>query len=401
MAKRKDGRYDAQVYLGKDENGKRIAKTVYGKTQREADQKAIELRVKYNKGIDLKRQRDTFKAWLDIWFSIKKSEVSEKHYTNMQSTAKHLETLYYQKITDIRPYDIKLLLSDLAKENSNTNKPASKKLLKDVKSIINQVYAEAIDNRVVEFNPVQNIKIQKSAPVSKREPISKEQIKWIIETEHNARPAAMLMLFAGLRRGEAVPLLWSDIDFKNNTININKSVSYPTNEPVVKLGAKSESGVRSINMPDVLSDYLKNLPRKGIYVISSDRMLTEGAWKRMWESYMDSLDALYGIRVNNDRPCRKGKAPNEPVSKFDPHKGPMIIKNFTAHQLRHTYATMLYDAGVDILTAQYLLGHSDVKTTLDIYTHLQKTRKEHSISNYNDYLTGVMSNSSQSKTAEA
>ena len=59
---------------------------------------------------------------------------------------------------------------------------------------------------------------------------------------------------------------------------------------------------------------------------------------------------------------------------------------FTAHQLRHTYATMLYDAGVDVLTAKELLGHTDIKTTLDIYTHLSKERRLKSVTTFDDFV---------------
>lgn len=77
-----------------------------------------------------------------------------------------------------------------------------------------------------------------------------------------------------------------------------------------------------------------------------------------------------------------------------------MIKTFTPHQLRHTYATMLYDAGVDALTAQYLLGHSDLSTTMGIYTHLSETRKSKSITALNEYVS-CKSNASQDKLANA
>jgi site-specific recombinase XerD len=65
----------------------------------------------------------------------------------------------------------------------------------------------------------------------------------------------------------------------------------------------------------------------------------------------------------------------------------MVIEPFTWHCLRHTYATILYDAGVDVLTAKDLLGHEDVKTTLGIYTHLSEEKKQNDISKLNSYLS--------------
>ena len=400
--KRADGRYSVQIYLGKDETGKRKYKTVYGKTQKEATEAADILKAKLGKGINLGHEKDSLGEWARLWLNFKKTEVSQSHFSGLVSLCKHLEPIAGKSITDIVPWDIKVLLSDLALHNPNTGKPASKKLLQDIKSVISQIYTEAIDNRVVEFNPAQNVKIPKTATKEERKPISAEQMEWIATTEHRAQTPAMIMLYAGLRRGEVIPLTWNDVDFSQRIIRVTKSVEFQNNEPVLKAGAKTKSGIRSVPMPDILFDYLSSIPKLGIYVIGGgDKLLTAGAWRRMWESYMVTLDAKYGIRAfNNNRPCRRNLPVNSPVSKFDPHKGPVVIETFTAHQLRHTYATMLYDADVDVLTAKELLGHSDIKTTLAIYTHLSSLRKEKSILALNDYLN-CKSNASQPKSRNA
>ena len=66
----------------------------------------------------------------------------------------------------------------------------------------------------------------------------------------------------------------------------------------------------------------------------------------------------------------------------------MIIPTFTPHQLRHTYITMLYLAGVDVMTAKEQAGHSDIQTTLNIYTHLDKNHKQKNIDKLNNFLNG-------------
>ena len=73
-------------------------------------------------------------------------------------------------------------------------------------------------------------------------------------------------------------------------------------------------------------------------------------------------------------------------SKFAPKKLPVVIDKINPHMLRHTYATMLYNAGVDIMTASELLGHADIETTLKIYTELRKNTKKHSIGKFDDYI---------------
>lgn len=68
-----------------------------------------------------------------------------------------------------------------------------------------------------------------------------------------------------------------------------------------------------------------------------------------------------------------------------------MIPSITAHWLRHTFATLLYLAGVDVLTARDQLGHSDIKTTLEIYTHLDKIYKRHSMDKLSRYISGEKS----------
>ena len=80
MARRKkntvraDGRYAVQVYLGLDDNGKRIIKTVYGRTQADANEKAAKVKVSMNKGIDVTADKDTFQFWADRWLESKKEK---------------------------------------------------------------------------------------------------------------------------------------------------------------------------------------------------------------------------------------------------------------------------------------------------------------------------------------
>ena len=108
------------------------------------------------------------------------------------------------------------------------------------------------------------------------------------------------------------------------------------------------------------------------------KMHTESSWVRMWESYLSELNIRYG---DFSQYLKK------PKSKFDPGGVPFVIPRITPHWLRHTYATMLYFAGVDVLTAKEQLGHADAHTTLQIYTHLDKIHKRKAMSKLDEYLS--------------
>ena len=102
------------------------------------------------------------------------------------------------------------------------------------------------------------------------------------------------------------------------------------------------------------------------------KMMTETAFRRAWQAYENYLRKNVGILLD----------------KKD-------IDHITPHMLRHTYATLLYDAGVDVKNAQRYLGHSDVLTTLRIYTHLSKEKEKVGDKKFDDYLAERMGNDLQ------
>lgn len=379
---RSDGRIAVQVYIGRNDDGKRKYKTVYGATQKEADEKARQVKIAMGKGIDVSADRDTFGYWADQWADVKSTEVSSGMMIAYRSAIKHLAPLRNIPICKVRTADIQPIISKLAQLNPTTGKPSSKRTLETVRITASQIFEMAINNRVIDYNPARAICVPSEAPKKAKRALTQEEQHWILDTPHRAQLPAMIMLFAGLRRGEVIPLTWRDIDLDAATIQVSKSAEMINGHAEIKQGAKSSAGVRTIYIPDILVDFLRLQPKKSILVCPSahgDLMGAE-AWKRMWESYLRDLNAKYGDFTN----CL-----NRPKSKYDPRGIPMMIPRFTAHWLRHTFATMLYLSGVDVLTAKEQLGHADVKTTMDIYTHLDQKYKKRSMNKLNEYLVNA------------
>lgn len=374
--KREDGRLQSKVYLG---NGK--YKYVYATNNKELQQKIDELKVKLGKGIDIAAENDTFGYWSDRWVELKRMDVTEKRWHSYDSRRHYLDELAYQPIGKIKTAQIQKIIVDCATQPSEaTGKPLARQTLINLKNIASQIFKLAIANRVTEFNPAENVKVPKETPKETRQPLTDEQQLWVRETLHRAQTAAMIMMYAGLRRGELMALTWSDIDLENRTITVNKAVEFAGNTGKVVPTTKTESGMRTVYIPDILVEYLKNQPRKTFLVSCqvSGKLHSETSWKRMWESYMNTMNAKYG-----DFSSIVGSAP-----KKSQKKRPMIIPTFTPHQLRHTYITMLYLAGVDVMTAKEQAGHSDIQTTLNIYTHLDKNHKQKNIDKLNNFLNG-------------
>lgn len=372
-AQRIDGRYMVKVYVGL-KDGKKQYKFVYGKTQKEADIKADELRVSLRKGIDISSSSDSFETWAVHWLTLKKHEVSEDRYNSLNArTQVWIDALRYATITQIKPFELQSILFSIAAKNPNTGKPMAKKTTVEYIQVINAIFEFALDNRVITYNPVKNLKVPATATEAvQRRALTVEERHRIMEFEHRAKPAAMLMMLSGLRRGEATALQWNDIDFKNNKISVTKSFNFKTKE----FKSPKNGKARVVSVPQILIDYLKTLPRRSLFVLtnSSGKMMTDDSWKRLFQSYMTDLNIEYGF----------GGMKNAP-NKFAPTKMPMLITPFTPHELRHTFCTIMYEAGVDALTAKDQLGHADIQTTLSIYTHLSNQHKENDIRKLDAY----------------
>lgn len=387
-----------RIYLGKGSNGKPIYKNTYGKTDDEAAEKALQIKIARRKGIDVTADRDNFKKWADRWLALKKDDVSSGRYDVYSYAVDKMETLWYIPIIKVQTGDVQDVINALALKNPKTGNPTAKKTLIDVKSAAKQIFQLAVEQRVIEYNPAIAVRIPKKAPQGERRALTKEEQQWIIDTPHRAQRGAMIMMYAGPRRGELIPLRWSDIDLKARTIDINKSVEIIKGKSVQKDGeAKTEASIRTIDIPQQLVDFLTFERKKdGITPETEDtlvirsvkgKMLTESGWKRLWDAYWNVLNLKYG-----DFTEYKKSNPEidfeKPDSVHNPHGVPPMIPPITAHWLRHTFATLLYLAGVDVLTARDQLGHADIKTTLEIYTHLDKIYKRHSMDRLSQYISG-------------
>ncbi len=389
-ARRADGRIQVQVYLGPDPvTKKRKYKTVYGQTQKEADAKADALRASMGKGIDVTPELVTFSQWAEKWLAIKKTEVSNSTYLMYKGCAKHLEVDFGGRdITKVRPADVQSVLIKLSQRNPNTGKPAAKQTLRDIKASAVQICQLAVDNRVMDFNPARTAKITAKEEPGTRRALTDTEQRWIEYTPHRAQLAAMIMMYSGLRRGELIALTWNDIDLQSGTITVNKSVEMIDGRSSLKNRTKTAAGMRTVNIPDRLIAFLGEQSRESIYVCVNAKgaMHTKSSWRRMWESYLAELNIRHGDFGPFDKQTK---------SKFDPAGAPFVIPKITPHWLRHTFCTMLYFAGVDILTAKNQMGHADIKTTMQIYTHLDAIHKRKEIGKLNAFLDEKKESASQ------
>jgi len=358
--KRADGRYLYRIYLGKDETGKNKYKSFYGSTEKEAKEAASAFRNALHAGLDPAQSKATLATLYDNLIAAKTAKgIGQKSLDRYEDNKNHWGSLLSQPASELRTSDFQKVLNTLA-EWHDGKPPLSHFTLSNLRSSAKAVYDLAIPE-IVQYNPIVKTTCPAGAAPEPREPISEEQQQWIRETPHRAQRAAMLLLYSGLRRGEATALTWADVDLDAATITVNSGYNFhdkKTKKP------KTEAGRRVVNIPNILVEYLKTQQDGCLYVLHTVKghCMTEQAWRTLWSSYMADLNVKYGYHGEE--------------SKKRPGGLPMLIEPFTPHQLRHTFCTLMYFAGVDVLTARDQMGHKDIKVTLGIYTSLDKKYKK-------------------------
>ncbi|WP_457943412.1 tyrosine-type recombinase/integrase [Caproiciproducens sp. LBM24188] len=319
---------------------------------------------------------DTFHQWGEFFIQRKKGKVSPSQIRSLQCYLKHAYNFFGDMpLNKIKTDHIDYMLDSLTECNPNTKKPASHQLLIDVRGAISSVFELAIDKDAVIKNPARKREISKFAPKSERRALTLTEQKLIVSTPHRARIGALIMMLAGLRKGELIPLTWDDINLDDFYISITKSVEEKTaNHYIVKNGTKNGKWGRNVGITVDLALEIQKAKEtaKSKYVCckTDGTMHTATSWRRMWSNYIKTI-----IDLN---PSAKQTGINE----------------ITAHYLRHTYATLLYISDVDLETACKLLGHSNIKTTLAIYTHLQETMVIKSVDKLDSYISKTIFDSS-------
>lgn len=381
----KYGRIRVRVYIGTDTQGKRIYKHAYGKTQKEADLKADAIRKKYRHSRTAYSPDDPFDVFADAYLDIKETNKDTSYMIGLRGRiAFWKDHLGSVPISDIHLCMLQDPLNELAKCNPRTQKPTGRKTIGDYIGTVKQIFRLAAKNRTIEYNPAEYLEMPSTAsPKSQRRALDDEEQQWIIDTPHGMQLAAMIMMYGGLRRGELIPLQVKDVDFAKKQIQVTKAVEMVHGQPQIKQYTKTDSGVRIAGIPDILVDFLKTRlagksPLELVFPNRKGGMVTEGAWRRMWDSYLVELNFKYGNKVD-----RNGKIAK---SKYNPNGIDMAIPRITAHWLRHTYATILYLSGVDKLEAAAMMGHKDVKMILEIYSHLDRLYGKRSLDKINTYL---------------
>lgn len=340
----------------------------------ESDEDALAQRDEYKqleKSGELAFRQSLFSAYAMKWISAYKAHLTVGPYnTHVRNINRWIDMVGDRPMDEYVPSDVSGFYQRFSGMSLST--------IHSIRDTIKGIFRAAVADGVIKTSPAENITPPKGAKGTHRE-ITSEERQLIHQTAHRLRPAVFTMLYAGLRRGEILALnVPRDVDFKAKTITVRESVRFGTDGKPILCQPKTAAGVRVIPLLDILAAELK--PIDGLVCPSSSGgHITESAWKRVWNSYLNACGEL-------KNGCQRRW----------PKHGPWEPVSVRAHDLRHSYCTMLYDAGVDLKTAMLWMGHADQSMTMKIYTHLTETRRkeaENSLRNAEKSLFGSQNGS--------
>lgn len=366
-------RYMFQLYMGVDSlTGKIMTTTRRGfKTKAEAQDALAELRVQVNNGTYKKRAVETYDDIYKVWIA---------HYVNTVQDSTFLKTSRIFRnhiLPDMGDYKIEKI--DVAICQMHVDQWAKKlKRFKMVKSYAAMVLTFAMRRGLIDKNPFELVEIpivKKSISFYEDEYdnfYTREQLIKLLDCfkkEGNLRRYTFfhLLAFSGMRKGEAFGLMWRDIDFSNNEIRINKAVTRRLEG--LYLGPTKNGTTRTIKMDNQSMELLKSWKKELAEEYSELGFNTSTKNQLVFPNMKNELH-----EPNKTYPWLK-----RVLDKYD-------LAPITTHGLRHTHCSLLFEANAPLKEVQVRLGHNDVKTTLDIYTHVTKQAQASTIEKFDNYL---------------
>ncbi|WP_079524393.1 site-specific integrase [Solibacillus isronensis] len=385
MAKKKTGsiesyilkngekRYRFQIYIGMDPlTGKEIRTTRSKfKTKKEAELALARLKLEIANGQYKKIQAETYQDVYDLWVKVYENTVEESTFVKTLGIFRNhiLPAMGAYKIDKINVAICQRHVDEWMEKLVNGDK---------TKSYASLVMRFAIKRDYIQSNPFDLVDLprQRKKSSTKQETenfYTKAQLRLFLqcaEKQPNYKVYAFfrLLAYSGMRKGEALALNWEDINFKDNEISINKAIGQGVSQRLYIKPTKTATK-RAIKMDEATMIILKEWKKKqqqaylmlGYNTLQKNQLVFSNT-KNSFIQPTKTNDWLKSIIIKNNLPA------------------------ISTHGFRHTHCSLLFEAGATIKSVQDRLGHTDVKTTMDVYTHVTSTAKEDAIIKFTNHL---------------
>ena len=367
-------RYLFQTYLGIDPaTGKERRTTRRGfKTMKEAKQAERNLLLDVEENGLPSNQSDgfqdpTFGELASLWLENYRTTVKPSTFENVRSkvekmTEEHFKELKLKKITVAYCQKIVIELSK------------SYVLYNHYLSVINRIFKYAVLMDVINSNPFDKVIKPKSRQTQRKGNfLTKEELKEFLKLAQTTTlsyffPLVHLMAYTGLRQGEALALKWSDIDFENKKITVDKTAARIKEKQTLQT-PKTKNSKRVISIDPTTLSILKSWKKDQIKIYFKNGKHFEGD-----DNFIFTNQRGDWVHIHNFIPYFKRFVTD--------HK----LKPITPHGLRHTHASLLFSAGVEPKNISDRLGHSTVQITLDLYTHITEEQRTDTVEKLLEYM---------------
>lgn len=373
---KKDGSkaWQFQSYLGINQATRKPVKTTRRgfKTKKEAQLALSQLKIDFEKEGLQRSHNETFKEVYESWFETYGTTVKEvtKIKTKIQFDKWILPKYGELRINEITVKQAQQIMNAWVKKTSQ---------YKLLQSTTSRVFRYAINLGIIANNPLERIIMPKKETTKKdtMKVYSKEELSklfaYLNGLESNYRneydyTLIRLLFYSGVRISEALALEWKDIDFENNQITINKTLSQ--SEKGFKVSSpKNDTSISKLTIDKMTMKELKK-------------------WRLNQKKYMFAVgvtepffifSGIYKEMINHHAIYRRFQA----ITK---HAG---IPFLGIHVTRHTHASLLLESGATMKEVQTRLRHSSIKMTMDIYSHLSQESKEKTVENFVNYVNGI------------
>ena len=372
IRKRKDGRWEGRYTAGYDQNGKRIIKNVLGRTQAEVKSK-LSVSIAESQQLDVSRSGEyTVVEWLRVWFelyakpNIRPSTAGYYRRAMEEYTIPRIGTIKLNKLTS---REIQKLYKDLL-ENGRLRKKQRKKhpslsgsTVRGVHIMLHSALDRAVKEKLLLHNPAEDCVVPKLQRQEMRT-LKPEDMRAYLEAAERRGVLALfyLELVSGIRKGELAALLWSDLDAEHGTISVSKQVGRNAQGELTVCQPKTSNSVREISIPREAVELLVQEHQRhpeSHYLFPSPR--TGGMY------HPDSI-------VNLHKKILKDAG----------------LEYIRFHDLRHTFATVALQSGVDVKTVSAMLGHYDAGFTLRTYTHTNRRMQEKAAEKMGNFMAQVL-----------
>ena len=367
-------RYLFQTYLGIDPiTGKERRTTRRGfKTMKEAKQAERNLLFDVEENGLPSNQSDgfqdpTFEELAQLWLENYKTTVKPSTFENVKSkvekmTEEHFKELKLKKITVAYCQRVVIELSK------------TYVLYNHYLSVINRIFKYAVLMDVINSNPFDKVIKPKSRQTQRKGNfLTKGELKEFLKLAQTATlyyffPLVHLMSYTGLRQGEALALKWSDIDFENRKITVDKTAVRIKERQTLQT-PKTKNSKRVISIDPTTLSILKSWKKDQIKIYFKNGKHFEGD-----DNFIFTNQRAEWVHIHNF------------IRYFNRFIADHKFKPITPHGLRHTHASLLFSAGVEPKNISDRLGHSTVQITLDLYTHITEEQRTDTVDKLLEYM---------------